>query len=268
MKRTYSSQATTQESQSSYGSKRGRKSKSNIRTMSRVPRAIATRGTPAGYYEIPVNVFRRVYWNMSTGLWKTDQTTGAPSGATGYNGFSLGTQLDASLMALGNGSFSADNHITIPGFAEVQTVFDQGKIVRIEYEFWFSNQATVNSNVNAYENPELWIVYDPDNLDPPSSIGEISQYQKVLKVKGNANNGVFKTTVYPKVRISVGSAADEGGTATTLTGSESAGYMDLAKPSATHFGLRGYFINNTHMTNHLGYLHICERQIRRFKITR
>lgn len=270
MKRTYSSQATTQESLQSYGSKRGRKQppKRYARSVSRVPRAIATRGTPEGYYEIPVNVFRRVYWNMSTGLWETNQTTGASVGVTGYTGFSLGTQLDTSIMFLGNGFISASNNIGIPGFTEIQTVFDQGKIVRIEYEFWFTNVATVNATGGAYENPELWIVHDPDNLDPPANIGEVSQYQKVLKVKGNANNGVYKTTIYPKVRVSVGTAADQSGTSSTLTGSESAGYMDLDKPGATHFGLRGFFVNNSVMTNHLGYLHICERQIRRFKISK
>ena len=269
MKRTYS-QATTQESQSqSYGSKRGRRAaKSYTRAVSRVPRAIATRGTPAGYYEIPVNVFRRVYWNMSTGLWPTNQTTGASTGLTGYNGFSLGTTLDTSYMSLGNGAFSADNNIAIPGFTEIQTVFDQGKIVRVDYEFYFTNQSTVAASAGAYENPELWIVFDPDNLDPPSTITDVSQYQRVLKVKGNANNGVFKTTVYPKVRVQIGSSSDEAGTTTTLAGTENAGYMDLAKPGAMHFGLRGYFINNSVMTNHLGYLHICERQIRRFKISR
>lgn len=243
------------------------KPRRQMRAVSRVPRAIATRGTPKGYYEIPVSLFRKVYWNMSTGLWETSQSTGASIGTSGYNGFSFWSALDVSSMTLGNGAFSASNSSTLPGFTEMQAVFDQCKIVRIDYEFWFSNQSH-EVGTAAHDNPELFIVKDFDNADPPSTLNEILQYQKVHRVLGNANNGTYKISIYPKVRTSLGAASDEAGTATTLSGVEGSGYQDVQKPATAHFGLRGWFNTNSIQGATLGYLHVMERQIRRYKITK
>lgn len=222
---------------------------------------------PVGSAVIPVTTFRKCYWNMSTGLWATDQDTGASIGSTGYNGFSLSSSLDTSYMDLGNGAFSATNNVAIFGFSELQGVFDQCKIDRIDYEFWFSNPSREQSGT-IHDAPELFIARDPDNADPPSALGGILQYQNVYRVLGNANNGVFKVSVYPKVRYSIGVAADEAGTSTTLSGVQPAGFQDAQKPSGLHFALRGWFVTNSSQAATLGYLHIKERQIRRYKITK
>lgn len=232
--------------------------------MRSIPRAISTRGTPDGYYEIPVNIFRKVYWNMSTGLWDTNQTTGASIGATGSNGFSLCSLLDTSVLVTG----SAVQAIPVPGISELQAVFDQCKLVKIEYEFWFANQAH-QLGATALDSPELFIVTDYDNNDVPTSVGEVMQYSKIHRVVGNANNGKYRVTLYPKVRVPVGTAGDEAGTSTSLTGVEAAGYQDLQKPGAIHMGLRGWFnTNSSNATASLGYLHVLERQTRRYKITK
>lgn len=232
---------------------------------SRIPRAIATRGTPRGYYEIPVNVFRKIYWNMSTGLWETNQGTGANVGVTGYQGFSFASTLDTSINFVGGSG--ANNNVSVPGFTEMQAVFDQCKIVRIDYEFWFANQAhQVGSTVT--ESPELLMVTDYDNVDVPTTIGDIMQYSKIHRVVGNANNGKYKFSLYPKVRTSVGSDGAEAGTSTTLAGSENAGYQDAQKPGAYHMGVRGWFNISTAAQQSIGYLHMLERQIRRYKITK
>lgn len=236
-----------------------------MRAVSRVPRAIATRGTPSGYYEIPVNIFRKIYWNMSTGLWETNQTTGASVGATGYNGFSFASTLDTSLNYVGGSG--VNNNVTVPGFSEMQAVFDQCKIVRIEYEFWFANQAHEMTSTS-HDSPELFMVTDYDNIDVPTSIGEVMQYSKIHRVVGNANIGKYKLVLYPKVRTAIGSDGAESGTTTTLAGSEAAGYQDAQKPASVHMGLRGWFNTNSSQPATLGYLHILERQIRRYKITK
>jgi len=62
---------------------RRRRSYGNIRPRGRkmvvsVPRAIRTRGTPDGYYEIPANILLRFYFNTNSGIFVTDQTAGAP----------------------------------------------------------------------------------------------------------------------------------------------------------------------------------------------
>ena len=162
---------------------KSKKSRAMVARRTRVPRALLTRGTPDGYYEIPVTVYRRVNWNMSSGLWETNQATGAQIGSTGYQGFGMGTQLDTSQFLLGNGSVSASIQITVPGFAELQSVFDECKIARIDYEIWLSNQANFQ-NSTAYQTPNIWVVTDYNGIDPPSSLNSLLQYADVRCIKG------------------------------------------------------------------------------------
>lgn len=277
MKRSYTA-ATTQEdyTQEDMPARRRPRSYSNVSNparsrqmvvrQSRVPRPIRTRGTPRGYYEIPVTVYRRVYYNMSTGLWATDPYTAVTSGSTGYSGFALNTSMDTSNMPLGNGAITSGIPVTIPGFAGIQGVFEEGKIARIEYEFWFASQAAEIGG-SLFQAPNIWVVQDFNNADPPASLSELLQYSSVKCIKGDINHPM-KMTLYPKVRDAVGSAQDELGTTLTLSQVESPGYFQLSKPGAIHFGLRGWMETNNAAGVTVGYLCIKETQIRRYKITK
>lgn len=231
-----------------------------------VPRALLTRGTPKGYYEIPVTVYRKLYYNMSTGVWPTTQTTGAQTGLTGYQGFALGTDLSTSKMWLGNGAFSASINVTVPGFAELQACFDECKIHRIDYEFWFQNQGadTALGSSTLQQSANMFIVEDPNNLDPPASLGTILQYAKVHRVVGDLTRPK-KITLYPKIRLDAGSASDETGTTTTLAVTAPATYCQSAKPAVEHFGLRGWFDTCSVLNGQFGYIGIKETQYRRYK---
>lgn len=279
MKRSYTAATTqedyTQEDMPSRSQRRRYNANTNnpvrsramVVRQSRVPKAIRTRGTPRGYYEIPVTVYRRLYFNMSTGLWNTNPYTAATSGATGYNGFALNTAFDTSNMPLGNGAISANVAVAVPGFANIQGVFEEGKIARIDYEFWLAAQAADQGTVLA-QAPNIWIVQDYNNSDPPATLDEVLQYSNVRTVKGDINHPL-KITVYPKVRDSVGSAQDELGTTTTISAVDNATYFQLSKPGAIHFGLRGWFETNSALaTAQLGYLCIKETQYRRYKVTK
>lgn len=278
LKRTWST-ATTQEdfTQSQYEmpskSQRRRSnsySKNPIRSMvarkARVPRAIRTRGTPDGYYEIPVTVYRKVYFNMSTGLWVTDPITGITSGVTGYNGFGMGTQLDTSQMLLGNGAVSASIQVTVPGFAELQNVFDECKISRIDYEFWVAGQAA-DLGGTLYQAPTVWIAVDPNGIDPPSNIGQLLQYSTVKCVKGDINHPT-KMTVYPKIREDASSDGAEASTAVTSSVCRPSTYTMTAKPGVLHYGLRGWFESTSPVSVTVGFLCIKETQYRRYKIAK
>lgn len=234
---------------------------------SRVPRAIRSRGTPDGYYEIPVTVYRKIYFNMSTGLWNTDAYTGVQSGTTGYNGFGLGTQLDVSRMTLGNGGAASAINVNIPGFTELQGVFDECKIARIHYEFWLGGQAHENGSVLRFA-PNIWIAVDNNNVDPPANQATLLQYSSVRCVKGDITLPT-KMTVYPKVRDSLATGLGEGDTTTTDAATTGATYMSMAKPAAFHYCLRGWFETNAGLGEaYLGYLCIKETQIRRYKVTK
>lgn len=238
-----------------------------VAKRSRIPRAVRTRGTPDGYYEIPVTVYRRLYFNMSTGLFVTDPYTGALSGSNGYNGFGLGTQLDTSQCLLGNGAVSATVQVTVPGFSELQAVFDECKVYRIDYEFWVSSQASETGSASG-QTPNIWIAPDYNGIDPPGALTTLLQYSKLKCVKGDINHPL-KITIYPKIREDASSDGAEMSTAATSSVMRSAAYMSTAKPAALHYGLRGWFETNTNMAQvDTGFLMIKETQHRRYKIAK
>lgn len=232
----------------------------------KIPRAISTRGTPNGYYEIPVTIYRKLYFNMSTGVWPTNQTTGAQTGLTGYQGFALSTSLSDSNFFMGNGSFSDSSTITIPGFAELQQVFDECKIVKVDYEFWFQNTAgsVALGSSTLYQAPNLFIVEDENSADPPSSLGAILQYGKVHQTYGDISQRK-KITVYPHIRADGGTASDEMGTSSTLGIAMPSTYIQTSKPAVNHFGLRGWMDTCSVLNGNFGYLGVKETQLRRYK---
>lgn len=274
MKRSYTD-ATTQEdyTQEDMPARRRRSNsyrKNPIRSMvarkTRVPRAIRTRGTPDGYYEIPVTVYRRIYFNLSTGLWETNPYTAVTAGSTGYNGFGLGTQLDTSQMLLGNGSASAVISVTVPGFAQLASVFDECKISRIDYEFWVAGQAAALGGA-LYQAPTIWVAVDGNGIDPPGTLDTLLQYSSLKCIKGDINNST-KITVYPKIREEAASDGGEFSTAVTSSVMRSSTYMSTAKPAALHFGLRGWFETTNPASTTVGYLCIKETQYRRYKVAK
>lgn len=274
LKRTFSeydSQQTTLEDYTQedmvYGNRNTRSNamvRRPLRRVVKIPKSIRTRGTPSGYYEIPTHVYRKVYFNMSTGLWPTDQTTGANTGLTGYNGFSLNTSLDSSTMRMGNGAFSAQISQTVPGFAEIQGVFDECQISRIKYDIWLQGAAHEISGAGIYQSPNMFIVVDPNNADPPANIGVVMQYGKLRTVAGDINRPT-SFTVYPRIRADGGSSEDEVGSGTTLGVTQAAPYIQTAKPGVIHFCVRGWFDTNPAVTATTGYMHIRETQYRRYK---
>lgn len=279
LKRTYST-ATTQEdfTQSQYEmpskSQRRRSnsySKNPFRSMvsrkSRVPRAIRSRGTPDGYYEIPVTVYRRIYFNMTSGLWETNPYTAVTSGVTGYQGFGMGTQLDTSQCLLGNGAVSAAIQVTVPGFAQLAAVFDECKIVKIDYEFWVAAQSN-EIHGSLFQAPNIWVALDTNGFDPPGNLDTLLQYSTVKCIKGDINHSQ-KITVYPKIREDVSTDGAETSTAASSSAVRSSTYMSTAKPAAVHYGLRGWFeVNNAAATTSVGYLCIKETQLRRYKVNK
>ena len=268
LKRTYSA-ATDREdftqSQNEMPSKSQRRrsnsySKNPIRSMvarkARVPRAIRTRGTPDGYYEIPVTVYRKIYFNQSTGLWVTDPTTGVSSGSNGYNGFGMGTQLDTSQFLLGNGAVSASIQVGVPGFAELQNVFDECKISRIDYEFWIASEAPALGGTS-YTCPSVWVAIDNNGIDPPSNLNQLLQYGSVRCLKGDIHHPT-RLTVFPKIREDASSDGAEMSTAVTSSVCRPSTYTMTAKPGVLHYGVRGWFETTQPVSTLVGYLCIKE----------
>lgn len=236
---------------------------------SKVPRAIRTRGTPNGYYEIPTQQLIKIYVNTSSGMWNTDQTTGGNAGVTGYNGLGISSSLDNIYVTLGNGTTSATITQAWPGFAGLQGVFDECKIVDMSMDIWVANQVPNAVSATApIGAPDLFLVYDPNEAIPPASQSEVLQYSSVKRVCFDTSQRT-RMKVYPKLRFDLGTSTDGSGTTTTLSGSQNSCYLRADSPAAVHYGVRGWLNIPSASTSAFVYtINILVRQTRRYKVTK
>lgn len=245
--------------------RRGSRNAGNRGTVSKVPRAIATRGTPSGYYEINSNTLMRFYGNGSTGLWNTDQNTGAQSGTTGYQGLAFFSTLSSMQCSLGNGTQSATVNAALGQFSQLANVFDLCKIVSIELEFWFTNQ-TGTVNGSAVGCPELWLVQDPNDATPLSSAVEVQDYSKFKRVIFDQKS--HKMTFKPFCNI----LASTGQTDTTTTYANSlsspSAYFNTKNDGVCHFGVKGWMYLPSAQAAETYMLNVAVRQVRRYKNTK
>lgn len=227
---------------------------------SRVPRAIQTRGTPDGYYEIPSNILIRLYFNNTTGVWPTDQTNNQPSGLVGYEGVSFSFTFKEIIIHFGNnGSISTSSTIVLPNQGDIGGVFDQYKHVRTEMEFWLSNQSS-NYHTTSAANPEFWVAYDPNDALPPSST-QIQSYNRSTRV---LTDRPTRVTHYPKVILD---AATDAGIGTTTAGGPIVNTYMKTGTTDRHVGTKMYYWipKDPDGNSFAGYINIKFRIVRRFK---
>lgn len=256
-----------EEMQSSKKQRRGSKKYAQRRAYSKssMPMAIRNRGTPDGYYELPVRTLFKLYCNSTTGLWNTDQGTGAQIGLTGYRGFGIGTSLDAVRIDLGEGGSATSVTLTVPGFSELQAVFDLCKIADMQVDYWWTTDPRELTTA-AHGYMDMYTVVDPNDTNPPANLGNIMQYSKVTRIPSNAQN-IVKQKFKPYIRTVAGTSAEESGTASTVALAQPSTYIQCAKPGIFHFGVRGWVdIPPNAPTAVQTYLNILVTQVRRYKI--
>lgn len=233
-----------------------------------LPMAIRTRGTPDGYYEIPVRTLIKLYANTSTGLWPTTQSTGAPSGTTGYRGFGMSFNLDYVNFILGEGSAASTISVPVPGFTELQQVFDLCKIADVKVDYWWVNQSPdMSATSGNYGGFDMYVTEDCNNVDPPNALEKIMQYSKVKRIRGTENR-TFTQSFKPHMRLVAGASDDETGFTGTLAMAQPSAYVQTNKPGVAHFGVRGFVDIPTGANSRIGYLNVCVTQLRRYKISR
>lgn len=238
--------------------------KKNAGAVMRVPRAISTRGTPDGYYEIPMRQLFRVYVNTSTGFWNTNQTTSAPIGSTGYNGLALYCTLDSTIINLGNGGISATISQSVADFSSAQALFDLCKISDLSIDCWYTNQSReLGSGVDAYGAMEAFIAEDVNDAVPPNAIHNVLDRKKVLRAMPS-DGKTFKMKIRPHIVID-GSTHDGNGTSTSTAVSQPSTYIRCDRPQVTHFGLKGWCATPSAATAYTAVLNILVSQTRRYK---
>lgn len=229
----------------------------------RVPRAIQTRGTPDGYYEIPSNLLVRLYYNNSTGVWPTNQVNNQPTGATGYEGFGIRYDFDQIFFHFGNaGAINTTQVITLPGAAELGAVFDEFKQVRVEQEYWMATQVST-AHTTAASNGEFWVVEDQNDAFPPTQ-DSIVQYASSVRVM---QDRPVKAIHYQKLQLDA--AADAGSGATNGVGPMTNTYVRTGSTSALLGTKVYYWIPQVPSggPGYIGYLNIKLRIVRRYKKT-
>jgi len=231
-----------------------------------VPRSIRFRGTPDGYYEIPVTSLFKVYVNTSTGLWQTNQTTGAQIGVTGYRGFVLSTSLSDVNLALGEGSVSTNITQTIPGFSQLQAVFDMVKIARMEVSFHFmanSQDMTTSTDSGAMC---MFMAEDKNSINPVSSQSAMLQYSTLKSIYSNNMRQDAKFNIIPYISTD---AQTIDGVSSTNGVNEPPTYINTDSPGVAHRGILGWLdASSAGGSARNMYLYITVKQIRRYKISR
>lgn len=231
-----------------------------------VPKSIAFRGTPQGYYEIPVTNVFKVYYNTSSGMWQTDQNTGATLGVTGYRGFALSTSLSDVNLALGEGAVSTNITLSVPGFSSLQDVFDMCKIARLEVEIYFMQDAQPINNSATTPAAQLCVVRDYNSVTPPTSFSVVNQYADIKTCQNTAMYSRQKHVFVPYYEYA---AETIDGASSTSSMNRPSTYMSTVTPGVAHRGLLGWLdVAQATGTAFTGYIYIRVKQIRRFKISR
>lgn len=230
----------------------------------KMPRAIQTRGTPDGYYEIPMRQLFRMYTNSSSGVWNTNQTTNAAIGATGYNGFAYYGQFDNSYINVGNGGISATIAQSVTDATSSGNLFDLCKIAEMEIEVWVTNYAhEASSTVGKYGAIELYVCQDTNDAVPPNALSDVIDRSKVLRVTPDGRRYKMKISPY----ISTDASSNDGAaSSTTISVASPATYFRCARPAVSHFGFKGWVVTPSDATVQLYSVNILVTQKRRFKM--
>lgn len=229
----------------------------------KVPRAIKTRGTPDGYYEIPTRQLFRMYTTSSSGVWNTNQTTNAAIGVTGYNGFAYYSQYDNSYINVGNGGISATIAQSVTDATSAGNLFDLCKISEIELEVWITNYAHESSGtVGKYGAIELYIAQDTNDAVPPNAVSDILDRSRCLRVTPDGRR--YKMKFAPYISSDV-SSNDGAASTSTLSVSQPSTYFRCARPAVSHFGFKGWVVTPSDATVQLYSVNILVTQKRRFK---
>lgn len=210
------------------------------RAYKRIPKAIMTRGTPGGYYEIPARI-RAIVGFTRTGFASTNQTSYEITGNS-YKGLGIYWSHADQVHNYGEGSTSNNQGFAQAGLASLQGVFDTAKIAYLDVEVRFNLDAAAISTSGGNWNPSLYLCIDQDDATPPLNLDEVLQYDKVYRLDANNQRGdrSLKFRVYPKIRREIGLTAESIGSSTTLVESANSVYMDLDRPSAAHMGIKGW----------------------------
>lgn len=226
--------------------------------QSRVPRAIKTRGTPEGYYDIPYHQMVRLYCNTSSGFWPTTQSTMAPYGGSGYQGIGIAFQPNNTRITFGNsGASTAYEDFAISDFTNLQAVFDDVKLAKITIESWINMQPSSSSDALSNA-PEIWACNDTNDSYPGTSA--IQEYAKVTRILPNRSTKMTFTPMLVSDNV-----ADDGIGVTTSAGQTTTGYVKTAS-GAYHYGVKMWnWLPYEPDTAQVYYLQMRITIVRRFK---
>lgn len=231
-----------------------------------VPKAIALRGTPGGYYEIPVTNVFKVFWDTSTGFWRTNQTTGAKIGVNGYRGFQLSTSLSDVQMTLGEGASTDSIVQSVPGFTNLQATFDMCKIAKIHVEVYSMSDGGSPGSSNDTPGAMFYMACDYNDVIPPANVAAILQYSDVECNSICNQRMVSKKSFTPYIVLDANNIGD---TSNVTSVNQPATYIRCDNPGVAHRGIIGWVdAAQASGTTRGAYVYIKITQIRRYKVNK
>jgi len=144
-------------------------------------------------------------------------------------------------------AFSLDQ---MPNYTEFTQLYDQYKIRKVKVE-WV-NQRSVNTDSYTFSIvdpttgivtggtstrifPEIWTVIDRDDTAPPTTLGEMLEYQSLRVTKGATRH---KRILRPKFAVPVfrGALSADGYMPRS-------GWIDCSYPDVPHYGIKDAYVN-------------------------
>ena len=203
----------------------------------------------------------RFYFNTSSGIFVTDQTTGAPTSAQGYKGLGIRFTDDEVIVHFGENAITTTSSIAIPNATELNNVFDECKTARVHMQYWVANQ-TVGGHTSTGYDPEFWAVVDTNDAFPPNQ-DIIQGYAKNTRI---LTDRVTNMSFVPSLQVDA--AADAGTGATTAAGLQMNGYIRTGSNASLLGSKIYYWLPYTSTSTYVGYLNIKIVLVRRYKRTR
>lgn len=227
---------------------------------SRVPRAIRTRGTVDGYYEIPETSLIRVWCNNTDGMYNTNQTTCQAIGAQGYQGLGMYFKNDAVWVTLGVGTpIGATFKVDVTNYGPLAEIFDSVKIARVTIEAWMTVQSSAVNHT--YNNAtEVWMVDDKNDGFPATQ--KINGYAHVKRILPDR-----PTTLSFVPNLLTDNVADAGSGTTLAPAGATSGYVRSDAPCSWYGAKAWLHLPYVGDGEHVYWLNFKVTQLRRYKRT-
>jgi len=151
-----------------------------------------------------------------------------------------GTAASSNLAGVGGGlTFKISD---LPGYSALQSAFDQYRIIGVEFNFK-TMQGPPAPSISATANVHLIAAVDFDSATPPSTYGDLAQYDKKFRILcGPGQSGTIAFKPSPIGSLDTSTGAQLASVLSPMT------WIDFANDTVRYYGLKYYLTQDTTTT--------------------